>query len=291
MNNRPLVSIIVPAYNAEKYIEETVVSALRQTYRNIEMIVVDDGSTDHTAEIVKTLAVRDRRLAYTYQKNQGQSAARNAGIARAAGGYVAFLDADDLFLPKKIEEQVRHLEENRDCGVSYCKIYHFYGDQKNKLYYFDVGHPSGYLFGELLRKNFINPLSVLVRKKFLDKYGAFEPSFRRVDEQYLWLKLSHRGVKFCYLDRMLAYYRIHEASLSNEAVYFKETEERFLELLHTVRTWLTPEEAERYGLGAAIRRTRRRLVLGRHMAKKNLFAKLLFALYNMRRKRRLKRVL
>lgn len=290
MNKPPLVSIVIPTYNAERFLAETIRSALHQTYRDIEVIVADDGSTDGTKGVVADFIKKDPRVKYVYQKNAGQSAARNAAIAAAKGKYVAFLDSDDLFLPEKIETQVGYLEANPDCGVSYSKIYHFFDGRKEKLYYFSVPHPSGYLFPALLKSNFINPLAVMLRKSLLDRYGGFEPSFRRVDEQYLWLKLSFHGVKFCYLEKALGHYRIHRKSLSNEAAYFKETEERFLELLRTIRSWMTKEEIKRYDFERMLKKTKRRLLVGRVMAGKNPFAKLLLSIYNARRNKRLRSV-
>ncbi len=286
----PLVSVVVPVYNAEAFVEETIRSVLRQTYDNFEVIVVDDGSKDRTREIVERTAKEDRRVTYVFQKNAGQSAARNTAIRNAKGKYIAFLDADDLFLPRKLELQVAHLEHNPDCGVSYSKIYHFFDTDTNQLFYFDVGHPSSHLFEKLLHKNFINPLSVVLRKELLDRYGVFEHSFRRVDEQYLWLKLSYHKVKFCYLDQALGYYRIHRKSLSNEAVYFKETEERFLDLLNIVRSWMTKEELRKYNFERLVVKRKFRLVIGRLMAAPNLLGRFLFFLYNVRRNLRLSKI-
>jgi len=291
MNNpRPLVSVIVPAYNAERFIEFTLRSVIAQTYVNWEAIVADDGSLDKTAEIVKKIAAQDNRVKYVYQKNAGQSAARNLALQSARGELVAFLDADDIFLPTKLERQVNYLLNNPDYGLCYSKIYHFFDENLDKLYYFDLPHPSGHLFPALLRSNFINPLSVMVRKNILNKHGAFEPSFRRVDEQYLWLKLSYQGILFGYLDEALAYYRIHRKSLSNEAVYFKETEERFLDLLEKIQALMKPTEAIQYNFPELIRRTRYRLWVGKLMAGRNFFARFLLFLYNARRNKRLRKI-
>ncbi len=288
--NKPLVSIIVPAYNAEKFLRQAVGSALRQTYSNIEVIVVDDGSIDSTKAIAEELARGGRRVRVFSQKNAGQSAARNTGIREARGAYVAFLDADDLFLPEKIERQVRELEEHPDFGLSYCKIYHFFDEHPSELYYFSMPHPSGNIFEDLLRANFIAPLTVVVRKSALDEFGAFESTFRRVDEQYLWLKLSYRGVKFRYLDEPLGLYRVHEKSLSNEAVYFAETEAQFLKLISLMRNWMTEAEIEKYCLGRIERRARLRLIAGKIIAGKNPLSKFLLGVYFKRRQSRLKKV-
>ncbi len=285
-----LVSIIIPAYNAEKYVKAAIDSVLHQTYPNIEVVVVDDGSTDSTKAIIEELACGDNRVRVFSQKNVGQSAARNAGIGQARGEYVAFLDADDLFLPEKIERQVRYLEAHPDCGISYCKIYHFFDENPPELYYFPVLHPSGNIFADLLRGNFINPLTVVVRRSVLDEFGAFENTFRRVDEQYLWLKLSYRGVRFAYLDEPLGLYRVHANSLSNEAAYFVETETQFLKLISIMRDWMTNPEIERYGLAGMERRAFLRRIAGKVMAGTNPLSRFLLKLYFRRRQARLKKV-
>src|SRR5947209_4924853 len=121
MSNQGLVSVIVPAYNAENFIGETLNSVLAQTYENIEVIVVDDGSRDLTAAIVKNAARRDRRVKLLRQQNLGVAMARNLAIARSSGEYIAPLDADDIWYPSKIEKQVRSLETGgRKAGASYC---------------------------------------------------------------------------------------------------------------------------------------------------------------------------
>ena len=284
----PLVSVITPAYNAAPFIGDTVRSVLMQTYRNLEIIVADDGSTDETANIVKALAKEDPRVKYVHQSNAGQSAARNAAIAEAKGVYLAFLDADDLFLPSKLKKQVQYLEAHPECGLSYCKIHHFFNDDPRRPFYFSVPSPSGVLFEELLKTNFINPLSVVLRKELLDRYGAFEPTFRRLDEQYLWLKLARHGVQFCYLPEALANYRIHRTSLSNESVYFKETEAQVLRLLEMMKNdWLAPEEVQKYHIDDLEKRARKRLFIGKMIAGKNIFSRLLLKVYYWKRMRRM----
>src|SRR5882757_4082321 len=111
--NTPLVSVIMPAYNAEKYIAEAINSVKQQTYTAWELIVIDDGSTDNTAAIIKKYAGTDNRIMYTYQANGGQGKARNNGLKKATGEYVAFLDADDLWIPEKLNTQVEIMHANK----------------------------------------------------------------------------------------------------------------------------------------------------------------------------------
>ena len=185
------------------------------------MIVVDDGSTDNTAEIVKKWAELDPRIVYHYQKNQRMASARNAGIALAKGKYIAFLDADNLFLPYKLEWQVEFMEKNPDCGLCYGKILHFYNDNSKQLYQNKNEHPftGDDLLKETLKRNFINVLSVLVRKENFDKYGAFMQGWEACDEQYVWVNLSYHKVKFCYLDKIVGHLRLHKESDSANNMY------------------------------------------------------------------------
>lgn len=286
---KPIVSIIIPAYNAEKYIKQTIESAIGQTYKNIEVIVIDDGSKDGAAEIVKSFG--DQRIIYIFQENKGQSAARNSGIKIAKGKYISFLDSDDLFLPQKIERQVDFLESNPDCGVCYSKIYHFFSDQPEKLYYNPIPNYSGYIFDKLLTHSVVNPLAAVMRKEYLDKYGGFKEDWRRCDEQYLWLKMAFNKVKFCYLDEVLGHYRINRESMSNQNVYVVETMEKFLELLDIVESWLGQEESRKYDFDELRKKTKRKLFIGRLLAGKNIFSKILLYLYNLRLRFKLRPVL
>ena len=110
---KPLVSIIIPAYNVEKYVQEAIDSALSQIYKDIEIIVVDDGSTDNTKKVLNPY-IKKGQIHYIYQENKGLSSARNTGIRAAKGGYIAFLDSDDLFLPEKMQRQVDFLEKHQE---------------------------------------------------------------------------------------------------------------------------------------------------------------------------------
>ncbi len=121
MSDTPLVSIIVPAFNAKKYIKETIESVLNQTYKNWELIVVDDGSTDETAEIVQSFS--DDKIILIKQDNRGVSSARNRGIDKAGGKYITFLDADDVLPPHSLEVRVKYLEDNKNIDLLDGKIF------------------------------------------------------------------------------------------------------------------------------------------------------------------------
>ena len=280
----------MPAYNAAKYIKETIESVLSQSYSDWELIIIDDGSTDNTLVIVKQYATSNAQIRYIYQENKGQSFARNRGIEEAKGKYIAFLDADDLFLPTKLEKQIKFLENNPECGVSYCKIYHFFEDNKQKLFYNSQPHYSGDIFEKVLAQNFVNPLAVVLRKEILDKYGAFKEDWRRVDEQYLWVKLAFSGVKFCYLDNPLAYYRVHSQSLSNQAQYILETSEKYLELIDLVEKWKNDDNFIQRVLLPLRKKIKNNLYWGKLMTGRGLVSEILLSLYNLRMRLRFKRV-
>jgi len=248
MAKKPLVSIITPAFQAEKFICDTIQSVLAQTYENWDLIVVDDGSTDKTSEIVKRYAIQDPRVQYHYQKNQRMASARNAGIKIAKGKYVAFLDADNLFLPNKLADQVEFMENHPNCGLCYSRILHFYNEEPKKLYKNKNEDPftGSDLFFETLHRNFINVLSVLVRKENFDKYGAFMPGWEACDEQYVWVNLSYHKVKFCYLDKVVGHLRLHKESDSANNNYVYIASKKFLDLLDLVESWLTQEERKKY---------------------------------------------
>lgn len=179
VSGRPLVSVIIPAYNAESYIREALESALGQTYEPLEIIVVDDGSRDRTAEIVREVAVRDQRVTLLQQPNAGVAAARNLAIEHARGAYVAPLDADDYWLPKKIEEQVRRLEEG---GPGMGAVYSWWvevdesGAIRGSNYPFRV---EGYVYWHHLYSNFIGCASIpLIRRSVLMELGGYDTSLR-----------------------------------------------------------------------------------------------------------------
>lgn len=133
MEQTQLVSVIVPLYNAEKYIEETMESILNQTYKNIEIVIVDDGSKDQSSSIVKNLKKKyPEQIKYILQENQGVSVARNTGIENASGEYISFLDSDDLWHPTKIEKQITSMQKS-NMNACYCGYMNFYEETGEKV--------------------------------------------------------------------------------------------------------------------------------------------------------------
>ena len=151
--NNPIVSVIIPAYNVEKYIRNAIDSVLGQTYKDIEIIVVDDGSTDGTKKSLEPY-IKDNKIIYLYQNNRGLSGARNSGIKTAKGEYIALLDADDLFYPSKIEKQLIYMENNKDCDFCYCDVRFFKEEEPDNILKSHYKYYSGKVLKNLFEANF-----------------------------------------------------------------------------------------------------------------------------------------
>ena len=264
------VSIIIPTYNARDYVREAVRSALAQTYQNVEIIVVDDGSTDDTKKILEPYA-RDGKINYIYQANQGLAGARNTGVKAARGEYIAFLDSDDLFLPKKVERQVAALESHPDFGVCYSDVNHF-TEMPNgrRFYHHRYTYPSGNIFEPLLHRQFINPLCVMVRREVIKKYGMFDENLRRSEDWELWLRWAHSGVKFYHVDEALAQYRVRIVGNLSSMQSEPEMKKKNLEFFEALGRKLNPEEWRKYNFKKILDRLRIKLALAHLMVgKKN----------------------
>jgi len=202
-------SVIIPSYNSSAYVRDAVDSALAQTYKDIEVIVVDDGSTDDTKQVLEPY-IRGNKIKYIHQANRGLSGARNTGIKAAKGEYIALLDADDIFLPEKIEKQVAHLESHPECDVSYCDLYHFNDGEPNVLLKLNYRYYSGKeVLPNLLRQSFIAPVTVVFRKSVFERFGYFDEAMRQFAEDLeFWLRLSYGGAQICFLPEILAKLRL-----------------------------------------------------------------------------------
>ncbi len=252
MKSCPTVSVIIPAYNAVPYVTGAVDSALAQTYAQVEVVVVDDGSTDATAEVLRPYREAGK-ITYIYQKNAGLSSARNTGIRASRGEYVALLDSDDLFLPEKLLRQVGYLEAHPACGISYCGIAHFYEESPENMLHLDYTYYSGAeVFPRLLWKNFINPLSVVARRSVFDIIGYFDENLKRSEDWDFWIRAAHAGIRFDYLSEVLAQYRMRKGSMSYGAASDVARKETTLDIFTGLRSRMTPAERRRYSMGRVI---------------------------------------
>ena len=182
-SDRPLVSAVIPAFNAAAVIERTVRSVITQTYPVMEILVVDDGSTDETASIVKGLSADDGRVKLLQQENKGVSAARNLGIKCARGEYIAPLDADDTWLPEKIEKQVEVFRtSSATVGLVYTQSVRIFEDGRPSVY--SASTEEGSVFFPLLLGNFLqNASTPLIRRQCLDKAGLYSLDYRNSNAQ------------------------------------------------------------------------------------------------------------
>jgi glycosyltransferase involved in cell wall biosynthesis len=210
----PKVSIIIPCYNREKYIRQTIESVLSQTYKNIEIIAVDDGSTDATRDIIDDYIKKIKILQHPNRINKGQSAGINLGIRYSKGEYIAILDSDDMFAPEKIERQVKFLEEHPDVGLVYSNGFAIDENGKKLYSIYKKGHketndPSKVL----LNCYFLVPNNSMVRRSELEKAGKFDESLRSAQDHDMAIRLAE-VTKLAYIDDYLFYYRRHKDSIS-----------------------------------------------------------------------------
>lgn len=222
MKKLPLISVIIPVYNAEKYIEETLLSVLNQTYKNWECIVVNDGSTDNTPNIIDEWIKKDERFRIFHKTNEGLSITRNFGITRANADYVAFLDSDDIWMPHHLSSLVKVIQDHKvDMVFSFA-----YGLLS------DNSHTTSPIMGEadnekiigiqsgkecienFLRSNKISPSFVLCNKHSLIKLENFS-YFRKAEDYHTWIKMLCNRCVFYGLDLATGYYRIVNNSMSN----------------------------------------------------------------------------
>jgi len=215
----PLVSIILPIYNGEDYIEETLLSIGQQIFHNAELIVIDDGSSDHSADIVRGIssAVSDpilKNLKIISKENGGVASARNRGIEEAKGEWLAFVDQDDIWYPQKLEQQVAALQ-NSDVCWCYSAFARFYSDGREVLKQNGSPERIKTLRSLISGKLFIPPSTVLVEKKLCKMEGGFVSDFIPSDEWDFFLTLAEK-YKPVYCPEILVKFRSHPSSTAKK---------------------------------------------------------------------------
>lgn len=213
-----LVSVIMPAFNAEKYIAQSIESVIRQTYANWELIVINDGSTDNTAAIIDKYMCVDSRIKYFYQENGRQGKAKNLGIKNCKGDYIAFLDADDLWVEEKLELTLHEIV-NSDYSLIFTDCYVFEGVRPVTVSDLKTMGVSEAVYEgrtgliTFLHYNRIPNLTVLVKKDTFTRTGGFTDKI--VAEEYeMWLSLLQQGAVFKAIAKPLSLYRIHDESIT-----------------------------------------------------------------------------
>jgi teichuronic acid biosynthesis glycosyltransferase TuaG len=226
--NGPFVSVIMPAFNVEKYIAESIQSVIAQTHRRWELIVIDDGSTDATADVVQGFASSDSRIRLVSQQNQKVAKARNAGLRQSEGELTAFLDSDDLWVKEKLELQVKALKENAaDLVFSDGFVFHDNNVFDESLTFATLvgGFDGAEMYTDLMLMNRIPTLSVLTRRKVLDEVAGFDETRDRGVEDYdLWLRIARCGYRFYGMRERLVRYRVRSDSMSRQTVDMLKSE-------------------------------------------------------------------
>lgn len=211
MFQNSLVSVIMPCFNAAAFISESIESVLEQTYSNLELLIIDDGSTDHSTEIVQEKALQDKRVKlFQLDGNGGAAVARNYGIHCAQGQFIAFLDSDDLWAENKLEKQVRFMKQNQ-VGFTFSN-YHVITEEKQIKK--EVKVPQVMDYDKLLHNTIIGCLTVVIDREII---GDFEmPLIQTRQDTATWLSILRKGHLAYGIQESLAFYRIVSNSLSRK---------------------------------------------------------------------------
>lgn len=227
-----LISVIIPCFNSEKYLEQALKSILWQTYSHWECILIDDGSTDTSAEIFHSYMKNDNRFVYHCKKNAGPSAARNTGIDLAKGEYIQFLDADDILLPERFALCLYAFETHSHADVIYSDYITFQkGQGYSRLLPAKIPHEDtlrAFLFENNL--SFAVIIHSLLLKSEVAKNNKFDTSLHsHAEDIECWIRMALNGVRFAYLDRVLCIYRFTQSSLGSDEVKLLKAKIKVLE--------------------------------------------------------------
>jgi glycosyltransferase involved in cell wall biosynthesis len=205
----PKVSIVVPSYNRAEFIEATLTSIQNQSFKDFEVIFVDDGSTDNTAELLKVFCEDDPRFKYFRQDNSERAVARSYGLSLASSELLCLVDSDDIWYPHKLETQISVMDNDPEIVLSYASVNRI-DMQGNQVKVSARQHQglSGYIFFDLLMRNFIPSVTPMFRKKVFEKVGAQVTEFIPYEDWDFWLKFSRQG-RFFHIKEPLGDYRLH----------------------------------------------------------------------------------
>lgn len=225
------ISVVIPVYNGEKTIRETINSVLNQSFQDLELIVINDGSTDKTLQIVSS--VQDERLKIFSYHNAGLAASRNRGISLAKGEYISFIDADDLWTPDKLEAQLRALQENPQAAVAYSWT-NCIDESSEFLRAGTYITFNGDVYANLLLSNFIdNGSNVLIRTNVFQEMGNFDESLTSGEDWDMWLRLASR-YHFVAVSQPQILYRITASSMSANLTRMEAQSMRVIEQAYAV---------------------------------------------------------
>ena len=259
----PTASIVIAAYNASAFIQQTLDSVLAQTFTDYETIVVNDGSVD-TPELERILESHPLPIVYISQQNKGVSAARNAGIKVAKGKFYAQLDSDDQWEPDYLAVQVRFLTERPDIGLVYPNAIIFGDSSDVGLEYMKICPSEGEVsFESLIEERCIVLTCVTARMSVIRSVGMFDEALRSCEDFDLWLRIIKNGGRISYHRQVLARYRRHLGSLSSDRVWMTSNLLAVMEKT-AKRSDLTDSEREILSKQLALRQTSLQLFQGKH---------------------------
>jgi glycosyltransferase involved in cell wall biosynthesis len=267
----PVVSVIIPTYNYAHFLPGALESVLSQTVSDLEVIVVDDGSTDNTADVMRPY-LADPRVRFQPIPHAGVSAAKNTGIRLSRAPLVGFLDSDDLWLPTKLARQLALFQADPELGVAYTRRLLINPAGQAVFYQQPVFH-RGMILEPLFQTNFVCQSSALVRRAVLDDVGVFDERYPPVEDYDLWLRVAAR-YRFDYVDEPLVKYRVGHASLG------ARTENRLVIALEVMQRFLEKEQGPELIRAPVIRRARAETYFHLSLSRRNrsLWAALKFNL-------------
>jgi len=238
------VAVIIPCFNASKFVRKTIDSVLNQDYEPLEIITIDDGSTDETRNILESYLPKIKILSHANNINLGQAASINLGINTAKSDLIAFLDSDDLWYPGKVKEQVKIFETYSDIGLAYTNGHAIDGKDKVLYKLFPDDFQENNVFGQILLSCYISAgaSSVMVRRELFKKTGYFKEYLQSVDHD-MWIRMSEVA-KFYYIPKYLMAYRKHP---SQQSLKRRQWEDGFL---------ILKEACERHPYGFNLKRKR-----------------------------------
>ncbi len=254
----PTVSVIIPAYNAAKYLAETIDSVINQSFEDIEILIIDDGSTDNTLEIANYYQKYDHRVRVISQSNQGVSATRNRGVREARGELIAFMDADDQWLLEKINVHVEHFSRRSDLGLSFARVEFMTSDgeatgvlSNSRLFELELQH---FYYENLV----ITPSNAVFRRAVFDEIGGFNQHLSGTEDAEIFLRTLFKGWKAEGIDAVLVRYRTVQGGVSSNLYRMEEDWQRFSKVVQAYAPGFVAKHSKRaqaYFLRYLARRT------------------------------------
>lgn len=226
----PKISVIMSVYNGEKFLKESVLSILNQTYADFEFIIINDGSTDLSLEILRGFEEKDKRIRLISRENKGLTPSLNEGIKLAQGEYIARMDSDDISMPERFEKQITFLEKNKD--IALCGTWAINIDENGN----EIGEYKTPITNKEIKKNilfhnpFIHP-SVMIRKEIVNNIGLYNEKIKYAQDYEYWLRMIKKN-KVANLDDFLIKYRIAKKSMTRKSNIPMRLEGLFMRLAY-----------------------------------------------------------